>query len=548
MKRCTSIRYWKTISVILFLTACNSYSQIEDYSQWAYSKDITINTTSSGYGISKDIQNFPYLVRLNADNFDFSQAKVNGEDIRFANSGGTHLHYQIDSWDNTVKAAAVWVKVDEILGNNGSQFIKMHWGKSDASDSSNSTAVFETSNNFAAVWHFSPTDTFADATANANNGTNQNSIKAQGAIGEARGFSSGRIEFGNGNSLRDIDDNVMVSAWIKTSAMAASWTTVIRHDHHFSPLQLGDAGNGGLAVFDTDDVYHFYMTDWNDVWTTGRWHYYTTQYSSTNGCTIYKDGIPIFTGTETYGKLYTATTAPFCVGGSENGDEFFDGTIDEVIVSTTIRDPEWVKLCYLNQKPVADAAPTIAYPNTNIVLLFNQQLIEIIPSVTGLIDSITINPPSMPIGLFFDSYTGSLKGNTMDDLFFETYYVTAFNEKGTGTDTITITISPTSIMKDSKKHCPSLIGIKGGDLSRMIYYSVPTTQNIRELTFILYDCKGAVMWSSQLAGSELKSGIQSVTIDRYNKLGTGIYFLEMKFHSYGSEILPAKYLKTIVIK
>ena len=102
-------------------------------------------------------------------------------------------------------------------------------------------------------------------------------------------------------------------------------------------------------------------------------------------------------------------------------------------------------------------------------------------------------------------------------------------------------------MTDSRKSCPSLIGIKGGDLSR-IYYSVPSTQNIREITFTLYDCKGAVMWSSQLDRSRLKPGIQSVTIDRNNRLGVGIYFLEMKSYGFGSEVFRAQNIKTIVVK
>ena len=38
-------------------------------------------------------------VLLNAQNFDFTQAKPAGEDIRFSKMDGTLLPYNIETWD-----------------------------------------------------------------------------------------------------------------------------------------------------------------------------------------------------------------------------------------------------------------------------------------------------------------------------------------------------------------------------------------------------------------------------------------------------------------
>ena len=127
-------------------------SALEDYSKWAFSKNITIN--AGGLGLTGKVPRFPYLVRLNKTNFDFSQAQSSGQDIRFSRSDGAHFPYQIERWNSTstLDSAEIWVLVDTVY-NNSTQYFKMYWGKSDASSRSNGYKVFETSNGFVGVYH-----------------------------------------------------------------------------------------------------------------------------------------------------------------------------------------------------------------------------------------------------------------------------------------------------------------------------------------------------------------------------------------------------------
>ena len=77
---------------------------------------------------------FPVLVRLtNAHRAIFQQALSTGADIRFANSGGTHLPYQIERWSVAPgdTAAAIWVLADTVSAN-GMTEIKMYWGNGSA--------------------------------------------------------------------------------------------------------------------------------------------------------------------------------------------------------------------------------------------------------------------------------------------------------------------------------------------------------------------------------------------------------------------------------
>jgi hypothetical protein len=130
----------------------------EDYSNWLHSKNVYFNTTSSGANVSGNVLNFPVLLRLKGTDMDFSQVKAQGADIRFAKADGTHLKYQIERYVDGASnqdTADLWVKVDTIKGNDSTQHIIMYWGKSDAVDSSNATAVFDTANGFVGSWHLS---------------------------------------------------------------------------------------------------------------------------------------------------------------------------------------------------------------------------------------------------------------------------------------------------------------------------------------------------------------------------------------------------------
>jgi len=119
------------------------------YPGWQHSGSVYLLTTPEGANppATASEDNFPVLLRLNKDFFDFSQAKANGEDIRFATSAGTPLAYQIDDWDVGAGTASIWVRIPTIRGNER-QEIKLYWGKAEAPSESSGSAVFNESNGY----------------------------------------------------------------------------------------------------------------------------------------------------------------------------------------------------------------------------------------------------------------------------------------------------------------------------------------------------------------------------------------------------------------
>lgn len=107
----------------------------DDFSSWTKSKDLVLNTSSSGANFANAIQNLPVKIELYESNFNFDEAKSNGEDLRFALTDGTPLTYFVDSYSKTEKKAEILVMVPSVAGNNSSQLIKMYWGNSSAAAS-----------------------------------------------------------------------------------------------------------------------------------------------------------------------------------------------------------------------------------------------------------------------------------------------------------------------------------------------------------------------------------------------------------------------------
>ena len=102
------------------------------YEGWQHSGLVAVVTTPEGANIPAGVtvENFPLLVRLDKDFFDFKQAKSDGADLRFS-SEGKALSYQIEQWDTQKGTACVWVLMPKIQGNER-QALKVFWGKADA--------------------------------------------------------------------------------------------------------------------------------------------------------------------------------------------------------------------------------------------------------------------------------------------------------------------------------------------------------------------------------------------------------------------------------
>ena len=318
------------------------------YSAWAHSASIPILTTPEGANLPETavVTDFPILLRLNAGNFDFAQAKARGEDIRFSTPEGVKLSYQIEQWDAAGTTASIWVKIPRITGNTVQQF-RMYWGKADVLGESSGAAVFNAANGYASVLHMDEAlvDEGGLITPKNEGGT----TVVGGMIGKGRHFVPGKgIHCGDHIKTYPYSDQPFTSElWFRAEQAGAplvSWGRYATRYNGFtgdgnlvdiqlrSPAGLGWASDGpGGSTAKTIPL-------------MGQWYHVAATYAD-GGSRIYVNGV--LDGSNLVNRATMSLMNDIYMN---IGKESFAGDIDEVRVSRVARSADWVKLEYENQK------------------------------------------------------------------------------------------------------------------------------------------------------------------------------------------------------
>jgi len=318
---------------------------------WQHSRRIYLNTSPSGAGVSENVYNFPVLIRLTSANFNFTEAKLQGEDIRFTKEDNTLLSHETEQWDPVAQKAAIWVKVDTVYGNSSDRFIVMYWANGNASDISSSTGVFDTTQGCAAVWHLN--SNCLDATGNEHNGTNHGAADTAGIIGFSKKFS------GNDSisipGLCGTPSSITLSAWARLEQPADSGAEVVSIGNAVL-LRMDDTrfNNtfGTMASFHANNTHYDFCCGQYHA-KTGWHHLVFTINSNTFEQKFYVDGVLHDSGTVAFPVDYTGVGQNTVIGvhGHDKVNVYdFTGLIDEVRFYSIPHSAAYIKLCYMNQK------------------------------------------------------------------------------------------------------------------------------------------------------------------------------------------------------
>jgi hypothetical protein len=191
--------------------------------------DIVLNTAQDGAGILSDVFNFPVLIRLNSNNFNFKLSKNNGTDLQFTRQDRITLPFEVERWDATGEKAEIWVNVDTIYANNSTQSIRLSWGNTEQSGLSDNYVVFDTTAGYQGVWHLGEAvgGLFNDATVNKYHGTSPDTSTPEtdeGIIGNCAVFN-GKTDFltmpNTSNSKLNFPEsgNYTVCAWARLDTL-----------------------------------------------------------------------------------------------------------------------------------------------------------------------------------------------------------------------------------------------------------------------------------------------------------------------------------------
>jgi hypothetical protein len=320
-------------------------------SKWLYSKRIFFNTTSTGAAINETVEDFPVVILLNQKNFDFSQVKQNNLSLQFFDINGKILNHQIEHWDSIGKNAAIWVLVPVIKAKSNSQYITMQWGNNLQVKNSGSKYVFTWENFFLGVWHMEPA--LLDASDNGNDGIDFRTRNVDGVIGAAREFAfadSSGIKIPDDEEF-DINGQFTLSAWVKSRSSVNDFATIV------------SKGNGSfrLHLRSPDNVPAFSITQQRD---TG-WKFVSVNAAKPLTDTLFHHVAGVYNGVSLLmyidGQLSAELECDMDAGFSKASvwigrhadyqNRSFEGALDEVRICDIDREPEWIKLCYENQRP-----------------------------------------------------------------------------------------------------------------------------------------------------------------------------------------------------
>ena len=312
------------------------------------------------------LTNFPVLVKLSTaiDGFSYSDfSKANGGDLRFADASGNLLPHEIDTWDEG-GISAVWVKVPLLKKKS---YITAHYGFTGTGDPAPVAAKDVWDDDYVGVWHLGESvlpmkessETSSDFETSYGETIN---YATNGIVGRAVGFPTN----GTYNALVAPDHDALDGFARFT---VEYWTFQDEHKQNAGILSK-------RKEYNNDAAYYFYDTrDANSgVWsmpfcigtnknTSARWSFNLSQtlgewnhivYSADMSSTTknvhgFKNGT--MNGWEPnvvfFGPMPNSAE-PLVLGnlGANKKDNSFNGSIDEVRISKTLRSKEWVKATY----------------------------------------------------------------------------------------------------------------------------------------------------------------------------------------------------------
>ena len=332
-------------------------NQGEDYRHaWKHFGSLYVLTTPDGANLPAKVtlKDFPLLVRLDKDFFDFSQAKQHGEDLRFSLPGGDSLPYQVEEWDPAKGVASIWVRMPVIKGN-ARQEIRLHWGNPDAESESSGKAVFNETNGYLSVWHM--THPVKDETGKLQS-VDRGTTDTDGMVGPARHFP-GQHGIFCGDKIVGYPEGSSPStteAWLKSdvaNGRVLGWGNEqaqgkvilnyrspphIRMECYFSGADV--IGKSAVPRSQWVHVVHTYQKGQSLLYVNG----------VLDGVTK-TDGAP----------LNIRTPARMWIGGWYDVYDFA-GDVDEVRISNVIRSADWARLQYENQKPLQTLTGHVVQP------------------------------------------------------------------------------------------------------------------------------------------------------------------------------------------
>ena len=318
-------------------------------SSWQYRKKITIDHTK----VVADLTDFPLLISLASDSDLASSAQSSGDDILFtASDEVTKLNHEIENFDGTTGELVAWVKIPSLSASADTD-IYMYYGNDSATSQQNPIGVWDSS--YVMVQHLEESSgQHLDSTSNDIDSTSV-TVTQQGAdIGQIAGADefNGSGDYVGLSGTGTLSNNTYsVSAWIKADNPSPRqnvvWGAISGSSDVRIMLQVYDTWVNFMDNYGVDAYYPIPGTI-----QAATWYYYVGTYDYPNQeASIYLDGQYKASDTS-FSQAPSTALGNLRIGHGPPGwwAHYFDGIIDEVRISDTVRSADWIETEYNNQR------------------------------------------------------------------------------------------------------------------------------------------------------------------------------------------------------
>ena len=338
-------------------------------------------TFTVNYTNENDLSGIPVLVKLSADSpegFSYRECAPDGSDIRFADTAGRAIPFEIDTWDPSGESL-IWVKVPAVT--RGMTFSMFYKGTSGAVN--NPQAVWS---DYTGVWHLNGLGA-DDATTWQSQGVYSNSTAAVGIDGhlstnsvpgeagrfglsfrvnDSTGPSAGNYNEGGAwvvdagaDSPLDAGGVFTISGWFKHGNWNFNWDNLfykrmnegntveptgsfmarISSQVNETKVSIRGAGSSRVRLENASEMHESMISNWV---------YLTLVFNGTTG-SIYENGVLCRSGMF---NVATDNDAPLVFGntvaiaGGATGEQAWNGWIDEVRYLKGAKSADWIAAEY----------------------------------------------------------------------------------------------------------------------------------------------------------------------------------------------------------
>lgn len=298
---------------------------------WTQRVKIGLNTSAEGLPIATEVDSSAVLVRLHTGNFQFTEAKPDGSDLRFiASDDKTPLKYHIEKFDGLNELAFVWVQVPKLAPGVKDAYVWLYYGNPAATVGDDAKGSYDAAQ--ALVYHFNERDALPqDATANVNHALRSTAkTSGTGLIGAALAFDgTSELVLPSTPSLKSGANGLTLSFWLKPTDAADA--PIYAQTEGPAPLTI--ALRGGKLQAQSGTL----TATASAPLTVGAWQHVAI---------VVKDGLTVYLNGQETARV--AGAVPELSGGAVVG-KGYKGELDELQVSTTARSADWIKAVALSQ-------------------------------------------------------------------------------------------------------------------------------------------------------------------------------------------------------